>query len=296
MVSHQQQEQDASKQTQTDATEPEKGFFKIIVHSFFVIPFLIALFCVLLFTAVNLLTKEQHTAYDFLDDVKTGGLTKRWQGAFELSRILANPKLIPQEERFSLELIDAFEHAKHDDGRIRQYLALAMGRTGNPVFVQPLLTALKEEKQDNLAALIYALGMLRQKEATPALNVFLDHPQARIRSIAVVALGNIADKNSDVSLRKALLDPEPNVQWGAAVSLAKMGDATGKTILLDMLDRGYLSKFPEVDPEEQNNLILSAINAAAPLKDGALNARIEQLARNDSNMTVRSTASQIMQK
>src|SRR3989338_3033629 len=273
-----------------------KGFFKIIVHSFFVVPFLIAFLCVLLFTAVNLLTKEQHTAYDFLADVKTGGLTKRWQGAFELSRMLANPQFVPQDERFSSEMIDAFEHARYDDDRIRQYLALAMGRTANPVFVKPLLAALKEEKQENLAALIYALGMLRQKEAAPALHAFLDDPKARIRSIAVAALGNIADKDSDAQLRKALLDPEPNVQWGAAVFLAKMGDAAGKMVLLNMLDRGYLAKFPEVDPEEQNNLILAAIDAAASLKDNTLNERIEQLARRDPNIMVRSAALQIAQK
>lgn len=270
--------------------EEEKGFFKVIVHSFFVIPFLIAVFCVLLFTAIHLLTREQRGAEDYLADIKTGGLTKRWQGAFELSKILANPKLVPANDRFFPELIDAFEHAQHDDDRIRQYLALAMGRTSNPAFLQPLLNGLKDEKEVNLPALIYALGMLRQKEAAPALYPYLDHPQARIRSITVVALGNIADLRSDSVLRKALTDPEPNVQWGAAVSLAKMGDTAGKSVLMNMLDRGYLAKFPEVDAEEQNNLLLLAIDAAAPLRDVILDERIAQLAKGDKNMTVRSAA------
>lgn len=273
-----------------DNTKEEKGFFKVIVHSFFVIPFLIAVFCVLLFTAIHLLTREQRGAEDYLADIKTGGLTKRWQGAFELSKILANPKLVPANDRFFPELIDAFEYAKHDDDRIRQYLALAMGRTANSVFLQPLLNGLTEEKEANLPALIYALGMLQQKEAASALYPYLDHPQARIRSITVVALGNIADARSDSALRKALADPEPNVQWGAAVSLAKMGVAAGKSVLMNMLDRGYLSKFPEVDAEEQNNLLLLAINVAAPLRDVNLDERIAQLAKGDKNMTVRSAA------
>ena len=76
--------------TANEAPEEEKSFFKIIVHSFFIVPFLIAVFCVLLFTGIHLLTKEQRSVYDYLEDVKTGGSTKRWQGAFELSRILAN--------------------------------------------------------------------------------------------------------------------------------------------------------------------------------------------------------------
>lgn len=289
-------EDERAKTAPAEEVLAEKGFFQVIVHSFFVVPFLIAVFCILLFTAIHLLTREQHSAHDFLDDIKTGGLTKRWQGAFELSKILANPDLVPQDERFTQELIAAFEHARHDDDRIRQYLALAMGRTGNSAFAQPLLTALKNEKEQNLSALIYALGMLKHRPAAPALYAYLDHPRARIRSIAVVALGNIADPGSVNVLRGALQDAEPNVQWGAAVSLARMGDLAGKSILLKMLDRGYLSQFAEVDPQEQNNLMLIAIEAAISLEDATLNERIGQLAKGDANMAVRSAALQVVGK
>ena len=271
----------------------EKPSFRIVVHSFFVVPFLIAVFCVLLFAAVNLLTREQHSVYDFLDDIKTGGLTRRWQGAFELSKILANPASVPKEERFSSELVSAFEHAQYDDGRIRQYLALAMGRTRDPLFVKPLIDGLKNEKDENLAALIYALGMLGQKEAAATMYPYLEHPRARIRSIAVVALGNLAAPATIPVLRKVLNDPEPNVQWGAAVSLARMNNADGKNILLKMMDRGYLSGFPEVDAGEQNSLVLTAVEAAGGLDDNDLNNRLDELAQSDSNMTVRSAALRI---
>src|SRR3989338_5274875 len=97
--------------------EIEKSFFKIIVHSFFIVPFLIAVFSVLLFAGIHLLTREQRSAYDYLEDVKTGGSSKRWQGAFELSRILANPRLVPKEARFTQEIIRAFEQSAHDDPR-----------------------------------------------------------------------------------------------------------------------------------------------------------------------------------
>ena len=38
-----------------------KSVFGVIVHSFFVVPFLIAVFSVLLFAAVRILTVEEHT-------------------------------------------------------------------------------------------------------------------------------------------------------------------------------------------------------------------------------------------
>ena len=274
--------------------EVEKSFFGIIVHSFFIIPFLIAVFCVLLFAAVNLLTSEKRTAYDYLEDVKIGGLTKRWQGAFELSKILANSKIITQDKRFSFELIKVFQQSVHDDNRVRQYLALAMGRTGSPQFLNPLLEGLKGEKEENLAALIYALGMLKQKQAAGSLYEYVEHPNALIRSVSIVALGNIADLNSKAVIQKALNDSEPNVQWGAAISLAQMQDSSGKEILLKLLNRKYLSQFPEVDSDEQNNLILAAIEASSKFNDEALNNKIKQLAESDQNMNVRAAAMKIV--
>jgi len=195
--------------------EEERSFFGIIVHSFFIIPFLIVVFCALFYAGIHLLTNEKRTAYDYLEDVKTGGLTKRWQGAFELSKILSNPKLLPQDDRFSNELISAFKHSKHDDNRIRQYLALAMGRTGRSIFLEPLLESLEEEKEVNLAASIFALGMLKRQEAASALYQYVDHPNARIRSITVVALGSIAEPRAKPYLISRLKDREPNVQWGS---------------------------------------------------------------------------------
>lgn len=268
----------------------EKSFFQIIVHSFFIIPFLIAVFCVLLFGGVYLLTREQRSVYDYLEDVKTGGATKRWQGAFELSKILANPDLIPKDERFLSEMINAFEKAKHDDPRVRQYLAFAMGRTRNKEFVHPLMDGLKEGNNGDRPAIIYALGMIGQHESAPALYAFTESADARLRSIAVAALGNIAAPNSTKILQKSLDDAEPNVQWGAAVSLAQMGDASGKAILGRMLDRAYWSQFSEVDSEEKNGLLLMALDAAAKLNDPDLDSRIHQMAQSDSNMKVRAKA------
>ena len=279
-----------TQQSPGDTPEEEKSFFTIIIHSFFIIPFLIAVFCAVLFAGMYMLTREQRSVYDYLEDIKTGGSSKRWQGAFELSRILANPDLIPQEKRFTDELISAFEHAKYDDNRTRQYIALAMGRTGNTEFVQSLINGLKDEKEVNIPAVIYALGMLKQKESAPVLYPYVDHANSRIRSIAIVALGTIAEPRSKNILKKHLNDQEPNVQWGAAIALAQMNDSSGKSILSQMMSRSYWLQFPEVDRNEQNNLVLIAIAASILLNDPDLNAQISKIAKSDPNMKVRAAA------
>ena len=274
----------------------EKSLFGVIVHSFFVVPFLIAVFSVLLFAAVRILTMEKQTVYDFLNEVKNGGLTKRWQAAFELSKILANPELIPKDPKFDRELIKAFDQSQHDDNRVRQYLALAMGRSGHEQCVDPLLEALKNEKEENLYSVIYALGLLKSKKAVHIIATYLDHPDSRIRLVSVIALGNIGDRTCINLLKKTLNDSEPNVQWDSAISLAKMKDFAGKEILLKLLDRSYLSQFKAVDIEEQTHVILVTIEAVGYLNDPQLNDVIKRLAETDQNMNVRKLAMEIVNK
>ncbi|MCB9748112.1 MAG: HEAT repeat domain-containing protein [Candidatus Omnitrophica bacterium] len=272
----------------------EKSFFKVIVHSFFVIPFLIAVFCLLLFAGMHLLTREKRSAYDYLNDIKAGGSTKRWQGAFELSKMLSNPALLPQEDRFYHELQNVFEQSSLDDPRVRQYLALAMGRTGNRIYTNPLIKALEKEREENIPFLLYALGMIKNKTSLPALTPFSTHPNARIRSIAVVAIGNLEAKESENILEKALNDSEVNVQWGAAIGLANIFNDSGEEILLNLMDRNYLENFKEVDQQEENHLIIESLKAGSKLNIPTINKKIEELSKTDSNMKVRATALELL--
>mgnify|MGYP001614007531 CR=1 FL=1 len=271
---------------------PEKkpSLLRVIVHSFFVVPFLIAVFAVLIYLIVRIITMEQHTTYDYLNDIKTGAATKRWQAAFELSRILANSELVPKEERFVAEMIAAFEHAEQDDNRVRQYLALAMGRTGNIAFVEPLIAALGKDPDENKPSLIHALGTIRDPRAVPPLMTASAHPDGRIRLNAIIALGNIGDSSSIEVLRGALNDAEPNIRWDAAIALAKMKDPSGKDQLLKLLDRNYYSEFPEVSSEEVNEAIKVVIEVSKGLQDTDLQAATARLAKEDPNMKVRHAA------
>ncbi len=280
---------DQSSAAENHEQEP-RSFLGVIVHSFFIIPFLIVVFCLLLFTAIHLLTSENQTAYDYLENVKVGGLSKRWQAAFELSKLLAHPKQVPHEQRFVNEMLTAFKQSEHDDPRVRQYLALAMGRMGSPEFFEALSANIKSEKEENLYAIIYALGMLKDKRAIAALEPFLKHEQARIRSCTVVALGSIGTDPVKELLKRSLTDSEPNVQWGSAISLAQLGDNSGRDVLAQLLDRDYLAKFSEVDPLELNQLMIAAIEAIQHVQDQDLQRRVQELGVSDPNMKVRAAA------
>ena len=273
-----------------DHAQDKRSLFGVIVHSFFVVPFLIAVFSVLLFAAVRILTMEKHSVYDYLHDIKEGGSTKRWQAAFELSRVLVNKSEVPGDRKFFDGMTSVFAGSKHDDDRVRQYLALAMARTGDSRFVPVLLENIKEEKDENLYAIITALGILKSKTATGDLLTYLHDDDPRIRLAAVIALGNIADAGSLPALRPMLNDPQPNIAWDAAIALAKMGDVSAKPMVLKLLDRDYLAGFPQVDAQEQTKIVLVAIEATAGWDDPDIDAVLKDLFASDKNMNVRALA------
>ena len=269
----------------------KKSLLRVVIHSFFVVPFIIAIFGVLIFLMLRILTIEPRTAQDYLHDVKIGGNTKRWQGAFELSKILANPGMVPREERFVNDLISTFEYSeKERDDRIRIYLALAMGRTKDLRYATILEKTLNDENEEILAAVIYSLGFINSPTSLEQLLLMFEHESARVRHQAVVALGNYDGDQVQIILKQALHDPEPNVRWDAAIALAKQKDDSGRRILLDLMDRKYLDSFPNIDAVEQNQAILAAIRSSRDILDDELRQVLLDLMENDLNMKVRQAA------
>lgn len=279
----------------------KKSIFGVIVHSFFVVPFLLAVFSVLLFAAVRILTMEKRSAYDYLQDVKTGGLTKRWQSAFDLSRIISSKSKEAQDLKFINGLKEAFESSSHDDDRVRQYLIMAMAKTGNPIFVDVLLKSLPDEKDENLYAIISALGILKDVRAGDALLKYVDDDNPRIRLVSVISLGNIYSNlpsNAKVVnvLKAKLNDLEPNVVWDAAIALAKMNDQAGKAIIIKLMDRNYLNQFKNIDPQAQSRIVAVAVEATSVWNDPEINVVLKKLFESDVNMNVRSIAKKILDK
>jgi len=269
----------------------KKSLLRVVIHSFFVVPFIIAIFGVLIFLMLRILTIEPRTAQDYLHDVKIGGNTKRWQGAFELSKILANPGMVPREERFVNDLISTFEYSeKERDDRIRIYLALAMGRTKDLRYATILEKTLNDENEEILAAVIYSLGLINSPTSLEQLLLMFEHESARVRHQVVVALGNYDGDQVQIILKQALHDPEPNVRWDAAIALAKQKDDSGRRILLDLMDRKYLDSFPNIDAVEQNQAILAAIRSSRDILDDELRQVLLDLMENDLNMKVRQAA------
>ncbi len=271
--------------------EKKTGTVKVLVHSFFVIPFVITVFGVLFFFMFRILVNESDSAEDYLTDVKIGSATKRWQSAFELAKLLSDEERIPKSINFQNEMIDIYNNAIHDNPMVRTYLALAMGKTGDFAYGEVLIEGLKDKDINSRIAAINALGLIQYQPAIPILKQFLSKSTGQeIKLASVISLGMIGDNSVIPSLKNLLNDEEPNIQWDAAVALAKLGERSGSHIIENLLNRSFLDKFPSVDDWEKTQAIMVAIHISNQISDRKFIPKLKFLANNDQNMKIRDSA------
>jgi HEAT repeat protein len=280
-----------------DADKPAVGWRRYI-HSFVIIPALVALlFVVLAYVLTS--TSREATVADYLKSIREGHSNVRWQAALELSRVLADPSRVPDDPDFIPTVLRLFTDAAlhEDDPRVRLFLGLAMGRTGKPEFFDPLLQEMKAaEKVEDLSVYIRAIGFMQDERAVEDLMPLLKHADAVIRHETVQALGYIGAEQTRPALRDSLQDPEANVRWDAAIALAKMRDGAARGILAQLLDRQYYDGFSEVRPAGRTWAMETAIRTAVLLDDAELNVKIKQLSESDPNIKVRAVALEMVKQ
>ena len=281
--------------TKIQESNPSKVY--ALFYSFFLIPFMIAIFGALFFFMFQFLTYEKNTPSDLLDNIQSGSTTKRWQSAFELSNMLDASK-IQNKNLFNSKLVALYEKSKYDDIRVRTYLALAMGKTGDLYFGPYLTEAVKNDADlTNRIAAIRSLGMLKYDKSCKILkDVILNSKFDSERLSAIISLGVIGNKKYRKVLVQMLDYEEPNIRWDAAIALAKMGDDSGIDIIINLLDRKYYESYPSmsdgsgVDYDESDNSIYTAIAISQILVDSRFKEKLIYLAENDKNIKIREFA------
>ena len=64
------------KEKNINSENNERGIIEVLVHSFFVIPFVIVVFAVIFFFMWKMLSNESDSAYDYLNEIRIGSETK----------------------------------------------------------------------------------------------------------------------------------------------------------------------------------------------------------------------------
>jgi HEAT repeat protein len=281
------------------ARKPLAGAPAIAVQ-FFLIPLLVVGATVLVYVGFRSLLSEDRSAEEYLTDIRSGGSNRRWPAAYELSRLMADPEFAKKEEaKLAPELVKAFADSKEDDPRVRQYLALTLGRLTPPLPAearQLLIEALGDRDSQTRISAIWALGSTGDVSVVADIERMYGSEDAGVRKMAVYALGSMPANAGNETLIKALEDNQADVQWNAAIALARHGRHEGVPVLGRMLDRAYVERNvtrqqrarEEVDPVGE--VMISGLRAIAALRESALLSQVKALSTEDENLRVRQAA------
>ena len=283
--------------------EPQRADSKLaaapsLAVQFFLIPLAVVAVVVSIYGGFRMMVAEERSPEEYLNEIRSGGRDRRWPAAYELSRLLGDPEIEARFPGLAPALVQPFVASAGDAPRVRRYLALAIGRLTSPPpdAVDRLVEALDDPDTETLISVIWALGSLGEEAVVPRVVDLYQSQDAGVRKMVVYALGVLPDDGIHTTLRAALDDPVADVQWNAAVALARHGDERGTRVLARMLDRDYVSERVTasetlIDPASE--VMVSGLRAFAALgagEGGQVWTRIQTLADADESLRVRQVA------
>jgi HEAT repeat protein len=266
---------------------------------FFLIPLTVVALTVTVYVGFRSLLADDRSPQEYLSEIRNGGSDRRWPAAYELSRLMSNPK-VRSDKALATALVKAFQESKADPD-VRRYLALAIGRLDPPLppdALTGLTLALDDPDSQTRISVIWALGSSGDEAVVPRLIPLYQSQDADpgIRKMVVYALGALPGDTQVDTLRTALQDETPDVRWNAAVALARHGRSEGASVLHQMLDRAYVERTVKREVRQDNDqdpiadVMISGIRAGAAIKDASLRPAIETLSQQDRSMKVRQAA------
>ena len=287
------------KLEERDGQVSEEQSVPALAVQFFLIPLAVVVAVVLLYGGFRWLLNDERTPQEYLSDIRVGGRERRWPAAFELSRLMADPEVQASEPSLGPALVSAFVESENDDPRVRRYLAMAVGQLTQPPedAGASLVDALDDPETETRISVIWALGSLGDSSVIPELAGMYASDDAGIRKMTVYALGALPGDEQIATLRTALNDSVPDVQWNAAVALARHGNTQGVGILGRMLDREYVERVAEPtmgvgsdEVDRVGEVMITGLNAIAALNAISFRDSVLQLSRQDESLRVRQAA------
>ena len=266
---------------------------------FFLIPLVVVAITGSVYIGFRSMLADDRNAQDYLAEIRHGGSSRRWPAAYELSRLMSDPK-VRADKSLAPALVKAFQESAGDQ-QVRRYLALAIGRLDPPLppdAVADLTHALDDPDSETRISVIWALGSSGDEAVVSKLVPLYtaQDADAGIRKMVVYALGALPGDAQVTTLRTALQDAVADVRWNAAVALARHGSHEGVVVLKQMLDRQYVEQAVkrdvrvDVDQDPVADVMISGLRAAAALKDETLRDAVTNLSQQDRSLKVRQAA------
>lgn len=253
----------------------------------FIVPAGIVAVALGIFLLGTLALQHPKTAEQYLQELKSDSTSKRWQAAFELSRMLSQGEKIQFDDNLRGQLVQTFTEAKKDDPRIREYLALVLGNLKEKTAVPVLSEAIQDESNDVKIYSLWALGNIEDPAGGPAALQGMSDPDLEVQRMAVGAVSSLKYAPARFALEKNLTSDSQGLRYDSAVALARLKEEKAIPILMDMLKLKA-----DGGPGDQiiESAKLAAIEGAGELNDPGLRTQISLLSKDDPDLKVRDAA------
>lgn len=291
---------------------------------------------------------EQRTVDDLLKALEASGgersagvLLPRekqlWQTALELSERLAKKEAeltsdelhavagrlatMVQVDLANLDRITAFDDDLSTQRELRsnrfEFLMRALARTECDEAIEPLISVVAGEREPYVAVAMQQLGNLHalpgsKRAIEPILSVIEKSNRAETLLTGCTVLSVLADRGDRRAvdaLSRVRLANDGEVEWSAALALARLGSAAGKSTLLDLLDRAHLESGERYQVTDGSGkvhryslergrvdvILIAAMDAASQLDDADLWGMIDRL-KSDPSPAVRGKAMELTQR
>lgn len=264
-----------------------------IALGFFLVPLLIVIGGVAVFTLFGLVAHEDKSVDDYLAEVTGGGINEPWQGALRLANKLQQDESLQGDAATARRISSALEHPNAENADVRKFLVLALGRVGHPDSPTVLAGFLEDDEADVRLHALWGIGNIGPPAATavaPSVAGVLDDEDVGVRAYAAYVLGTLENAEVSSELQVALNDPAAQVRWNAAVALARLGDDTGLGELETMLDRERITELTELNDRQQQATLIAAIRGLSRLGAVELADELRDIRDHDPDLRVREAA------
>ena len=274
---------------------PEPGFTSEMSR-LFIVPAVIVMLCLGVFVLFGLIASEGKTAADYLGEIRQGSSNRRWQAAYELSRLLSHDAEKNRKAGVGREIASLLDDPKTNEPLVRRYLVVALEAVADPATAPALQSALSDPDVEVRLYAARALGRIGSPGSVKALLPLLEEEDPALRKMALFSLGKIGDRSAAPGIHPRLDDAVEDVRWNAALSLAALGDGAGIATLRQMLDTAHLEKVEGITEDQKIEARLNALQAIYRLKDPSLRGVVEEIGRSDPSLRVRDLALKILRE
>jgi len=258
-------------------------------------------------TALELTQRLEHKEAEFSDE--------------ELDTIAARLGALALADLAHRNTISSFGKERDQQAQVRttrlEFVLRALGRTGRQAAIEPLLEVVQSGWQPFSRVAVAAIGDLESLPETaacvdPVLAAMerADSPEALLTCATVLSvIARRGDETVIKQLDHVRLTHDGEVEWAAALALARLGSGAGKSTLMDMLDRhfwesgkryqkrdasGTIHRYP-MPPQRVDELLIASAVAVSNTDDADLWESIQKL-KSDRSSVVRGRVGKLVKR